>query len=118
MINVIKVISFRLVEENVEVSARNTRDKRAILTAELVWEAFNLKNTGMRTLTSAMRLQELNKEMNKLYKYLQRLKKDPTSKSVQRMLEAMLRKESRFAAFKREYIRENKEQFPQLEILL
>lgn len=52
--------------------------------------------------------------MNKLYDALEELHRNPDSKVVLRKLRAMLRRESAFAAFKRTYIRENKEKFPQL----
>lgn len=42
------------------------------------------------------------------------LSKNPDSKVVLRKLKAILRRESAFAAFKRDYIRENRERFPQL----
>ena len=59
-------------------------------------------------------MQELNKEMNVLYDKLEELKERPDSRIVLRTLKALLRRESAFAAFKRNYIREHKEQFPQL----
>ncbi|MDE7326888.1 MAG: hypothetical protein K2N63_11530 [Lachnospiraceae bacterium] len=84
------------------------------LTAQLIMEVFNLKNTGIRVCASELRLRELNKEMNKLYKNLEKLKKNSESSIVKGILRAMLRRESKFAAFKREYIRENAEYYPQL----
>lgn len=80
----------------------------------MILEVFNLKNTGIRVCASELRLQELNKEMNKLYSYLEKLKENSESKVIKGMLRAMLRRESKFAAFKREYIRENAKYFPQL----
>ena len=56
-------------------------------------------------------MKELNKEMNKLYDTLDELVENPTSTFVLKKLQALIRKESRFAAFKRCYIRENKKQF-------
>lgn len=108
------VINFRLVNETVDVSAKNAKDKDAILTATLVQEVFGLKNTGMRIYKSEMRFQELNKEMNKLYDNLEELNKNPNSKVTLRKLKAILSRKSAFAAFKRNYIRENKDRFPQL----
>lgn len=61
-----------------------------------------------------MRFQELTREMNLLYDNLEEIKKHPDSKFVLRKLKALLRRESAFAAFKREYIREHAERFPQL----
>lgn len=107
-------IIFRLKNGSVDIIARNQEDSKAVLTASLVWEAFNKKNTGMRVLKSEMRFQELNKEMNVLYDNLEKIKTKPESKVVLRTLKALLRRESPFAAFKRNYIRENAEQFPQL----
>lgn len=67
---------------------------------------FNLKNTGMRVYKSEMRVQELTEEMNKLYDSIEEVDANPDSKFALRKLKALIRKESRFAAFKRNYIRE------------
>ena len=109
-----EAICFSLENEKVSVTARDDNNDMAVLTATLVSEVFELKNTGMRVYKSDMRFQELNKEMNKLYDNLEELKRSPGSKVVLRKLKALLRRESVFAAFKRNYIRENKERFPQL----
>lgn len=109
-----EVIYFRTENNNVAVTAKNQADIVAVLTSELVQEVFNIKNTGMRIYKSELRLQELNMEMNILYDNLEELKKNPDSKIVLRKLKALLRRESRFAAFKRCYIRDNINLFPQL----
>lgn len=109
-----EVIYFRLKGDNVDVGAKNKDDLKAVLTAMLVQEVFNIKNTGMRIYKSDMRLRELSKEMNVLYDNLEEMKSHPGSKIVLRKLKALLRRESKFAAFKRGYIRENVDQFPQL----
>ena len=96
------------------VQAKHAEDTKAVLTAELVQEVFNRKNTGMRIYKSDMRLKELKKEMNLLYDSLECIKVNPDSKIAQRKLKALLRRESKFAAFKRNYIRENQDRFPQL----
>lgn len=108
-------LSFRLNGKDVEVTAKHKEDLKAELTATLIYEVFNIKNTGMRVYKSDMRFQELNREMNLLYDNLEEMKNNPESKVVLRKLRSLLRRESRFAAFKREYIRENIEQFPQLK---
>lgn len=113
-----KLINFRLINQTVDVRAKDETNEKVVLTAMLVREVFNLKNTGMRVYKSEMRLQELNKEMNKLYDNLEELKKTPDSKVVLRKLKAILRRESAFAAFKRNYIRDNKDRFPQLLIYI
>lgn len=107
-------ITFTLKGDNVHIAAKNKNDPEAVLTAALVQEVFNIKNTGMRIYKSEMRFLELNKEMNILYDNLQEMKRKPTSKIVMRKLKALLRRESKFAAFKRNYIRDNADQFPQL----
>ncbi len=105
---------FRLRNGNVEISSKDKENEKAGLTAMLVYEVFNLKNTGMRTYKSDMRFQELNQEMNILYDNLEELKKNPNSKVTIRKIKALLRRESKFAAFKRNYIRENEKEFKDL----
>lgn len=109
-----ELIFFRLKEGNVEVVAKDKDNEKAMLTSTLIYEVFNLKNTGMRIYKSDMRLQELNKEMNILYDNLDALKKNPNSKVIMRKLKALLRRESKFAAFKRNYIRENGKEYEQI----
>ena len=58
---------------------------------------------------------ELTKEMNLLYDNLEAYRKNPDSRYIQRKLKALLRRESAFAAFKRNYIRDNSKEFPQLQ---
>jgi uncharacterized protein (TIGR02646 family) len=109
-----ELIYFGLLNEEIQIHARDKENEKAILTAQLVTEVFNLKNTGMRTYKSEQRFQELNQEMNKLYDALEEMNENPESKFVLRKLKALLRRESKFAAFKRNYIRENQDRFPQL----
>lgn len=77
------------------------------MTAELVTEVFSIKNSGMRVYKSTLRFEELNREMNKLYDTLDELAQNPKSGFALKKLKALIRKESRFTAFKRCYIREN-----------
>lgn len=109
-----KVISFTLASGDVYVNPRNIEDKKAALTAELVTEVFNLKNTGMRTYKSEMRLKQLTKEMNKLFDSLEEIQQFPNSKVAKRKIAALLERKSRFAAFKRNYIREHQAEYPML----
>lgn len=108
-----EAMRFRLEESEVKVDAKDALDDEAVLTSELVREVFNLKNTGMRVYKSNFRFHELNMEMNLLFDNLEIYKHNPESRTCARKLKALLRKESRFAAFKRCYIRENS-QFPEL----
>lgn len=110
-----KLISFRLENGEVNVLSKDSTDEKSVLTADLVYEVFNTTNTGMRVRKSALRLKELNKEMNILYDTLEDYRKKPNSIVVQKTLAAILRRESAFAAFKRCYVRENINKFPQLK---
>ena len=67
----------------------------------LITEVFNLKNTGMRVYKSDFRFQELNREMNKLYDSLEEMKEPSQQKLALRKVKSLLRRESKFAAFKR-----------------
>ena len=69
--------------------------------------------TTILTITD-MRFQQLNQEMNKLYDSIEELQDNPESKFALKKIKALLRKESRFAAFKRNYIRENRQKYPLL----
>lgn len=106
-----EMINFSLINGEVKVEAK---EEKAFLTAMLVQDVFSLKNTGMRVYKSELRFQELNREMNKLYDNLEEYQKHPESKVVLRKLKSLLRRESAFAAFKRNYIKEHREIFPQL----
>ena len=109
-----EMVIFRLQENEIDVHAINDKNRQAVLTAKLITEVFNLKNTGMRVYKSDFRFQELNREMNKLYDSLEEMKEPSQQKLALRKVKSLLRRESKFAAFKRNYIRENKEKYPDL----
>lgn len=114
-----KLLMFDLVEDDVLVCPLDECDKEAMLTAKLIYEVFNIQNTGMRIQKSRYRLQKLQAEMNSFYKLLEKYKKFSGNKRYKAMIEASLRRESAFAAFKRAYIRKRQKEFPELlEILL
>ena len=100
-------ISFRFEDETVCVSAKDETDRTSVLTADLVNEVFSQTNTGIRTYETSLRLERLNMEMNKLYQSVENLRRNPSSKYHQKKVQALLRRESGFAAFKREYARIN-----------
>lgn len=109
-------ISFQLKAGKIELKRLSSRKDEAIdRTISLVGETFNLQNTGMRVYKSDMRLKELLKEMNLLFDNLEGLKKNPDSKFLLRKLKVLLKRESAFAAFKRCYVREHIEEYPQLK---
>ena len=107
-------ISFHLHDGQVDVEAKDASNVKAVMTAMLVKEVFGLDNTGLRDYKSDMRFRKLNMEMNKLYDNLEELDKNPTSYIVLRKLKALLRRESGFASFKRNYVRERIKKYPQL----
>ncbi len=84
-------------------------------TALLITETFSMKNTGMRTYTSNERLRLLQKEMDVLYKQLEKIHNMPDSKVIRRTIRSLLRRESAFAAFKRCYVREHAAEYPELQ---
>lgn len=104
-------IYFRLCNGNTNVQAVDPQDEDAKMTAELVTEVFNKTNSGMRIYKSNMRFDELNREMNKLYTILEELSKNERSGFLLKQLQVLIRRESRFAAFKRCYIRENAKKY-------
>lgn len=111
-----KEIAFRLKGDQIELCRLAPAEE--ILTGrtiELVWEVFNLQNTGMRVYRSNIRLKELQKEMNLLFDNLESLKNNPDSKFILRKLKVLLKRESAFAAFKRCYVREHLIDYPKLE---
>lgn len=81
-------------------------DIKSLETSRLVFDVFNLKGSGSRTKASQYRLNALKLEMNLFFNNLSQYKKN---KSVvkKRMIIALLKRETAFAAFKREYIRDN-----------
>lgn len=108
-------LSFKLQNDKVVVEVKNKEDDLQNRTALLVVETFSLKNTGMRTYTSDERLKLLQREMNLLYKQLEKVHKNPESKVAMRTAYSLLRRESAFAAFKRCYVREHAAEYPQLQ---
>lgn len=109
------IITFELKEGKINVKAKDEKNQQAVLTATLVSEVFTLPGSAMRDYKREMRFQELNREMNVLYDNLEKLNKNPQSKVVLRKLQVLLKRESAFAAFKRNYIRENSNKYPQLQ---
>ena len=109
-----ELICFRLEDGDIQIIVKDKDDAQAILTAELITEVFNKKNTAMRVYKSDLRVRELNQEMNKLYDAIEELQSNPDSKFALRTVKALLRRESRFAAFKRSYIRDNQQKYSNL----
>ena len=80
-----KYLLFHLTDNTVAIDVTDIKDEFQNRTAMLITEAFSLKNTGMRTYTSDERLRLLQKEMNILYKQLEKLHNNPSSKLILRL---------------------------------
>lgn len=83
------------------------------LTAELLTNCFELRNTGIRIRECDTRFKELQRTMNLLYKTLEQHRRKPTEKT-RRQLEGMLSRSYKFAGFTRTYVRLHMSQYPDL----
>lgn len=109
-----KLLNFEWSEKNISVSAINADDAEAKLTAELIYEVFNVNNTGTRVITSKVRFDLLLEQMNIIIKVLDKYKEHPERRYNQKMLQAHLQRESAFAEFKRAYVSKRLDEFPGL----
>lgn len=98
-------IACRYADNDVQIEALD-QSEVSLMTASLIYNVFNLKNTGMRTNNSAVRLKALQEEMNIFFNELHRYKDNKSPANTRRVV-ARLRKSTAFAAFKRSYIRNN-----------
>ena len=110
-----KYLHFRLKGNEVVIETEDAEDMLQKRTALLVTETFSMKNTGMRTYTSDERLKLLQREMNVLYKQLEKIHKKPASKMTMITIRSLLRRESAFASFKRCYVRDHVMEYPELQ---
>lgn len=67
-----KLLMFDLMEGDVAACPLNKYDREATLTAKLIYEVFNIQNTGMRIQKIYHRLKKLQEEMNIFYKLLEK----------------------------------------------
>ena len=107
-------IRFAVEGGDVSISAFDPTDSEAVKTAHLVTDAFTQSNTGIRTAACERRMDGLWLQMRALYGALQKYRENPT-RLRRRMVGALLRRESAFAAFKRCYVRERLDEYPDLE---
>ena len=92
-------------------------DEKSIMTAELINEVFNLKNTGTRVYTSEFRMEKLKEEMLLLINTLIDYKKAPST-GLKRKLGIMLSRNRAFASFKRDYVRDKRAKYTDLHIFI
>lgn len=112
------LISFFYQEGNVIVKALKENDEIVDRTVKLLNDVYNKTNTGMREIKCAERVKRLEKEMNALYKLLLEYSETPTNALTKRKIKVLLARTSAFAAFKRQYIRDNIEKYGELESYL
>ncbi len=101
--------------ENEHVKVHNVViEERAVMTAKLIQNCFEKRNTGIREAACQYRINRLADEMNFLYKTLEKYRKNPELQRYKRSLRATLSRTSIFAAFKRNYVRKHIEDYPDL----
>lgn len=94
----------------VEAKASDALTER---TLQLVDEVFNKTNTGMRVVKCQTRTDALNEEMLAFLKTLSQYQERRKPLAL-RTLKGLLDRKSQFAAFKREYVRQNCVKYPEL----
>ena len=100
------------------IPADGITDEKSIMTADLIQNCFELRNTGIRIVGCDARLSRLADTMNKLYATLGNYKQDTSSKKYYYALRAMLKREYKFAAFTRHYVRTHLQDYPELSDLV
>ena len=96
------------------VTANCFDDKRAISTSKLLNLIYNDNQDGMKVYESHARTKALHSEMNKFFKKLIEYRDDPNNPYIHKELEVLLDRKSAFAAFKRRYVRNNKDIYDEL----
>lgn len=107
-------ICFRLEDEKVKINAIGVATPVIERTVELLNEVYNKENTGMRIIKCEVRVRELNKEMNAFFSAIEDYEKKRQDQRTIRALHDFLSRSSAFAAFKRCYIREHRDEYPEL----
>lgn len=89
-----------------------------VMTADLIQNSFEMRNTGIRTIQCDVRFQRLAKTMNDLFYTLEGYKKNPSSRKYYSALCAKLSRKYKFAAFTRYYVRSHIDDYPGLRELV
>lgn len=100
------------------IPANGITDEKSIMTADLIQNCFEKRNTGIRIVQCAARFNRLADTMNKLYATLRNYKQDTSSTKYYNALRAMLKREYKFAAFTRHYVRTHLQDYPELSDLV
>ncbi|WP_176764421.1 hypothetical protein [Butyrivibrio sp. INlla18] len=107
-----ELLLFLYKDNDIAIIPKDEENRLAVITSKLLNEIYNLKNTGIRIAACEVRKDGVAMQMNQLYKAITKYRKNPNSKLNSRMLKVLLNTESEYAAFKRSYIRENKDLYP------
>ena len=91
-----------------------THDEKILMTADLIQNCFEKKNTGIRIVACQTRVNSLALTMNTLFRTLNKYTKNPDSTRYYRTLCGLLSREHAFAAFTRHYVRSHLEDYPDL----
>lgn len=110
-------INFEFNEEDINIFSKDESDEKAVQTSKLIYEVFNIKNTGIREYTSHFRFKALQEEMLIFFNILEEYNREKNNFSL-RSLKEKLKRESRFAAFKRNYMRKNIKKYSEFKEIL
>ena len=104
----------RVINGHVTVTcAGNSPSYEAKMTAELIEECFEKKNTSIRDMECAVRSKSLMITMDALLNALNRYKKKKTRRNLLFVC-SMLRRKSKFAGFTRAYVMDHIDEYPEL----
>lgn len=112
-----KVLDHVFIDGHVEVHPV-IEEETAMMTADLIQNCFEKRDTGIREAACQYRVRELATAMNVLYKTLKKYKENPDTERYQISIQEMLGRKSKFAAFKRGYVRKHLDDYPCLEKIL
>lgn len=111
------VLEHVYMDGHVEIHSKSD-DEKARMTADLIQNCFELKNSGIRVAACQYRVHELAESMGVFYKVLNKYKENPEVQRYRRSLHGMLNRSSKFAAFKRTYIKKHIRDYPELAELV
>lgn len=107
-----ELLVFVAADESIQIEPMNKRKRSAKVTADLLNDVYNLTNTGIRLAACDNRVKGVFIQMNLLFNAINNYIDDSSNKDYEDTLKALLSRESEYAAFKRSYIRENKDLYP------
>lgn len=107
-----ELLVFIAADESIQIEPMNKKKRSAKVTADLLNDVYNLTNTGIRLAACDNRVKGVFIQMNLLFNAINNYIDDSSNKDYEDTLKALLSRESEYAAFKRSYIRENKDLYP------